>query len=330
MLFQKVNTKIIINEIKKYKLPSFYFLDDVLIKYFQLYNPESSFEDVSFIIKDNKNLLFCPLTIEKKNSEKYLNYFGNPFSCLFIKKNDDIFSFFKENIKQIFKNENISNLNFLVEKSYFEILKQNIDMKNNFIRKISNVKYINLSLKNEETIKGFSKGLKHVLNKNYSNLSYRIIDKSNYNKEILEMKKMHHEISNKITRSDETWSENQRMLLEDKAFLVQVRDKNYVISYSLFFNNYRESGYFSSCTYREFFNQYKNINHNSIFEAIKYLKKKNCKRLTLGETKIIFSEEVISDKEKSIATFKSSFGGEEYIHYYLDKNSLDFIDLYLK
>ena len=84
------------------------------------------------------------------------------------------------------------------------------------------------------------------------------------------MKKMHEEISKKITRSNQSWLLNEKMILNNKAFLVQVSDLTKVISYSLFFYNGRESCYFSSCTYRDLFKDYKNI--NIIFAILVILK----------------------------------------------------------
>ena len=55
-----------------------------------------------------------------------------------------------------------------------------------------------------------------------------------------------------------------------------------------------------------------------------------CKKMTLGETKILFSEDMVTDKEKNIATFKSAFGGEIHINYYFKKFNFDLFDLYLK
>ena len=331
MLSQDVKISNILEEVKINNLDSYYFLDEKIIEYYLEYNYQSKFIDRSFIIRDKENILLCPITIEQNKDSKYLNFFGNPFFCIYLKKDINLFVHFKEKIKEIFESEKIDNINFIIEKSFNNSLDENnIVLNKNLFKKISNIKYINLNLSNEDIRRNFKKGLKYSLKQDYANLSYLIIDKENYNEEILEMKKMHKEIAQKSTRTDESWLCNERMILSGKGFLVKVNDENKVISYSLFFNNGKESCYFSSCTYRNLFKIYKNITHKSIFEAIKYLKKKNCNKLTLGETKIIHCNELISEKKKNICTFKSSFGGEMFTHYYLDKSNLDFIDLYLK
>lgn len=330
MKFQQTNITSIIKEIRKKNLNSYYFLDELFVEYLISYYPKSEFKDVSFIITDNDNFVLCPVTIEIKNSIKYLNFFGQPFLCIFLKRDENIFSFFKEKLKELIIKENIHDINFMIEERYINSIKQENILKKNFFKKVSYTKHINLIYKIDEISKNFSKGLKHLLNKNYQNLSYKIIDNENYHSQILEMKKMHEEISKKITRSNQSWLLNEKMILNNKAFLVQVSDLTKVISYSLFFYNGRESCYFSSCTYRDLFKDYKNISHRSIFKAIQYLSKKNCKDLILGETKILYSKHKISDKEKNIGVFKSSFGGEKYLNYFLDKDNLDLVDVYLK
>lgn len=331
MLFQKINVEELIKSIKKNKLNSYFFLDNLFIEYLTAYNSSSLFLDISFQIANENNILLCPITIEKKNNKNYLNFFGRPFFCIYKNIDKKLFKFFTQKIEEIIKREQIEELNFLIEKPFNDKFKINNNLvEKNFIKKINNIKYIDLKLEISEIKRKFKKGLKYVLNKEYPELAYEIIDAKNYTNEIFEMQNMHKQISNKITRSDKTWMINEKMILSEKGFLTKVILNNKTISYSLFFNNKFESNYFSSCTHRNFFKDYQNITHRSIFEAIKYLKKKRCKKLTLGETKILFSEDIVVDKEKNIAKFKSAFGGEEYINYYFKKLNFDLFDLYLK
>ena len=331
MLFQKINVEELIKSIKKNKLSSYFFLDNLYIEYLTAYNSSSLFLDISFQITNENNILLCPITIEKKNNKKYLNFFGRPFFCIYKNIDKKLFKFFAQKIEEIIKKEQIEELNFLIEKPFNDKFEINSKLlEKNFIKKVSNIKYINLELEINEIKQKFKKGLKYVLNKKYPELVYEIIDAKNYTNEILEMQNMHKEISNNITRSDNTWMINEKMILFKKGFLTKVILNNKTISYSLFFNNKLESNYFSSCTHRNFFKEYQNITHRSILEAIKYLKKIECKKLTLGETKILFSEDMVTDKEKNIATFKSAFGGVTYINYYFKKFNFDLFDLYLK
>ena len=55
-----------------------YLLDNLFIGYLKKYNQNSQFLDISFIYNESNNRIFCPITIEKKNNKKYLNYIGYP------------------------------------------------------------------------------------------------------------------------------------------------------------------------------------------------------------------------------------------------------------
>ena len=152
----------------------------------------------------------------------------------------------------------------------------------------------------------------------------------NYNNDIIDMMNMHHVVSQKITRSKETWLLNGEMIKNNNGFVIKVIYKKKIISFSLFFFNNEEAIYFSSCTDRKYFKDFINITHKSIYHSINYLKKNGCKKLTLGECKTIYSSEDVTQKEKNIQKFKSSFGGDIYINFYLKKLDPDLIDLYLK
>ena len=144
------------------------------------------------------------------------------------------------------------------------------------------------------------------------------------------MMNMHRMVSQKITRSKETWLLNGKMIKNNNGFIIKVIYKKKTISFSLFFFNNEEAIYFSSCTDRYYFKDFINITHKSIYHSINYLKNNGCKKLTLGECKTIYSSEDITQKEKNIQKFKSSFGGDIYINFYLKKLDPDLIDLYLK
>ena len=130
------------------------------------------------------------------------------------------------------------------------------------------------------------------------------------------MMELHKEVAGKKTRSLETWLENEKMILQNKGFLVCALFKDKIISYSFFFHDKLSCIYFSSCTDREYFS-HAGITHNSIWCAIKYLKQIGCKYFSLGDVKTLYSKDIISDKEKNIERFKRSFGGltKTYIIY---------------
>jgi len=299
--------------------------EPLLIKYYQSYFDKSYFKDISFEIENKNNFILCPLTLERKDNQNYLSFYGNFFSIFYVNKEIEIFNYFFKKIQSIIENEKIQNIKFSFQKEFREKeinQKQYVD-----IDKIVLNKYIDLTTDYEMIIKNFSKGHKSAIKKNYDELTYQIIDDKNYNNEIFDMMRLHEEVSGKKTRSKKTWIINEEMIKEKKGLLVKVTKENQAVSYSFFFKNNSEAFYFSSCTYRSLFNNYKNITHKSIEHMIKYLKKLNCKKVTLGNTKTLYSVEELDLKNKNIEKFKSSFGGKEFVNCYCNNISEKFFKI---
>ena len=141
------------------------------------------------------------------------------------------------------------------------------------------------------------------------------------------MRELHKIVSGKVTRSIESWKVNEDMILNKKGFLIKVKENDKLISYSFIFKNSEEAIYFSSCTLRDKFIQYKNITHKSIWKCISYLKDLNCKKFHLGISKTLYSKKIIDQKRKNIERFKSSFGGEKKIFAIFDQLPINYKDL---
>ncbi len=286
------------------------------ITYLQEYN-NKSYEDLSFILRENKIEHSILLTLEKNQNNKILNFFGLPF---LIQNGDNDISNIRltiETLKKIFINRKINYINLvLIFKNINLPEVENLNKKN--IKKISIQKFIELDKNIEDIIRKFSKGHKHLINKVSKELNYQIINFKNYKDEIQDMMRLHQEVSGKVTRSKKTWEINEKMILDKKGFIISVKFGVEVISYSFFYFNNNFSEYFSSCTKRNYFNVFKNVTHNSILLAIKYLKSMKLKYFTLGETKILYDKNLVSKKEINICTFKNSFGGEEFLKVYYE------------
>lgn len=282
-------------------------LCDDYICYLKEYNKPKKYKQLSIDIEQN-NLI----TIEKDRDLRKLNFFGIPF-C--IQKERDKTSNLKDliqNLNRILQDNKINKIDLILFKEisslkYLEAL----DKKN--ISKISIQKFIELDNDIKLIKNQFSKGHKHVINKEFLELSYKLIDHTNYNNEIFDMMKLHKLVSGRFTRSKESWFLNEKMILNKKGFLISVSLGEEIISYSFFYCNNNYSEYFSSCTKRNYFKKFNNITHKTIFLAIEYLKKRKFKYFTLGETKILYDENPSSIKLENIQTFKSSFGGKSII-----------------
>jgi hypothetical protein len=293
-----------------------YLLEDIFVSYLKKYNFNTHFEDNSFIYEETGNKVFCANTIEKKNNESYLNYLGNPIRVFY---QTLPISEFKKNFFNSFFNlcdkKKIKNILLCLETEE-KIYENQLSLHKDVINKVYQESFINLNLSEQEIFKDISKGHKSELKKK-SIFSYKVINCKNYTaKLIFKMMDLHKEVAGKKTRSLETWLENEKMILQNKGFLVCALLKDKIISYSFFFHDKLSCIYFSSCTDREYFT-YAGITHNSIWYAIKYLKQIGCKYFSLGDVKTLYSKDIISEKEKNIERFKRSFGGltKTYIIY---------------
>ena len=323
MSINNVNFKLLKKKLKTLLNRSDLRLNETYIDYLKRYNSDSSFKDISFIIKNENSLLFCPLTIHIKNKKKILDYFGEPFFIICHNETQELKKIFHKKIKKISVEEKIKNINFVSQKELNDEFNL-YNLNKQKIYKISYRKYIDLTLDMRTIRANFSRGLKSKINKNYKELTYQLINHKNYNKDIFKMMKFHRDISKRITRSKATWSANEKMIKNKNGFLIKVTYKNKVISYFFIFYEKPNALYFSSCTNRKYFKDFNNITHKSIYDAIKYLKKIGCKKLTLGDCQTIYSSKSQTLKEKNIEKFKRSFGGDNFVNFFYGKFDKNF------
>ena len=298
------------------------FQEPIYLSYQKKYNENKIYSEISLNLDKNN---FLNLTIEetKNSKQKLLNFYGNPI--FFNSPNEKIKLKLFEELKKVLNFNEINKITYKKKLSFDEVEKIS---KKNFLNEIIIENHIDLNKSLDEIRKNFSKGHKHILNKDYKDLTYEIFDYKNYTEnQIEEMRELHKKVSGKVTRSVESWKINEEMILINKGFLIKVKEKDKLISYSFIFKNSEEAIYFSSCTLRDKFIKYKNITHKSIWKSISYLKNLNCKKFHLGISKTIFSKKTIDQKRKNIERFKSSFGGEKYFFVVYDQLPINYIDL---
>ena len=284
--------------------------EKIYIDYQKKYFSKSKFKIIEKNFFSSKNSNFF-LTIEIKENEKILNNFSNPIYLDNINFDQKLHTILIEKIKKIYLNENATSISFKKNINQNDIDLQ-LSKNKSHIDFIGIESSIDLSKNLNEIFKNFSKGHKSSIKKDYENLKYEIFDYKNYKKnQIFEMMKFHEKVAGRKTRSKNTWEINEKMIFEKKGLLVKVSEKNKVISYAFIFYNKDSAIYFSSCSDRAMFSVYKNISHKIIWMVIQYLKLENCKRFYLGVTKSIYSKNLITDKNKNIDLFKSSFGGDK-------------------
>ena len=298
-----------------------HLIHPLFIEYQIAYNDNSIFENCSLKIKTKNNNIILPMTIEFKDNIKELNFYNFPIT---IHCSNEINEQDNNILKKILENfcfkNNISKYKICFKKTN----PLEAALKNNFYL-ITKKIFINCLDSKEKIYMNFKPNLRNELKKNYGNtpLNYRLIDHTNYKNEIIKMKQLHQKVVGFQTRSDKSWAVNEKMILNKNAFLLEVTLNEESISYSLFQINNTICNYFSSCTKRDLFKIYRNINHKSIWHAIKYAVNKT-KFFFLGEIKI-FSKKPLSEKEKNIDFFFSRFSQPINNYYYSDSlNYLDF------
>ncbi len=314
-----------------------YIYDNLYIDYKKFCFPENIYNNLSFQIEGNNNLIYCPITLENKNGEKSINFFGEPFSII---NKSVIEQEHKKNLYNIFEDfkKKYSIKNFLFKSKIMEEdIKKILNEEKKSIDLIHSESRISLKNSLDKIFSDFSKGHKSSLKTEYPELKYELFDYKNYfKKQIFEMMALHEIVSKQKSRSEKTWDVMEKMILSKKGFLIKVKNKDKLISYSFFFHNSYSSYYFSSCTIRENFKIFNNITHKTIWLALEYLKKINCFYLHLGSTKTIYSSknnwitkiynltdkeaEKFQQKETKVQRFKSSFGGEK--NYFITYNDI--------
>lgn len=271
-----------------------YLTNPLFIEYNKEYN--KAFEYIDFYETEYS----LPLTLEKKDDVLKLNCYGREIQITEYILNNNLIK------KKIYKYLEQLIHKYKIKKCYAKLhLNENILLEKKLNNKIFNEMYIDLSDSENTIFKNFRLSHRTRLNKIYEDLNYQIINHENYNNEILEMKKMHIEISGRQTRSDKTWLINENMIKNDNGFLIKVNNKDNCLSYLFFFYDNTTTIYFSSASYRQYYKIYKNLGHRSMWEAIKYSKKKS-KIFLLGEYNISNS---LSDPKKNINSFKKGFCG---------------------
>ena len=98
MIFRNTNFLFIREEIENNFKRSHLMLEPIFVDYLKKYNSGSLFTDISFLIKNNKSILYCPLTIENKDKKKILNFFGESFFIICKNKTKEIIELFYNDV----------------------------------------------------------------------------------------------------------------------------------------------------------------------------------------------------------------------------------------
>jgi FemAB family protein len=165
---------------------------------------------------------------------------------------------------------------------------------------------IDLTLDLSEIKSCFRKSYKSIVNRNYENLTYVIYDSKNITIDYwLEIKNLHHHVSGRQTRSDNTWNLQYEMIRKGYAFSTAIYNNKKIIGAALFGVSKLDAYYFIGAYERDMSNL--NLGHQSIYMAIKKSKEMNVKKLNLGSLSVPSIYNKLSDKELAIEQFKKGF-----------------------
>ena len=128
-----------------------------------------------------------------------------------------------------------------------------------------------------------------------------------------EFRNLHHEVSGRITRSQETWDHQLHLVNRNNGFLITLRDRQdeRMIGASLFQYTPWEAMYAVAVYDRSLF--HKGLGHVVQMEAIRELKKKGVKWYYIGQRPYPGDESTPDDKELSIAYFKEGFMTDMFV-----------------
>ncbi len=166
---------------------------------------------------------------------------------------------------------------------------------------------LNLEGGYDEIKKNYRKSYKSLINKGRKNWNVKIWEDDHSRWE--EFRKLHQEVSGKVTRSKKTW-EIQRDNLEDKnAIFIYILNNTDEIVGGAYFDLTKDEANYSVGVYRRDLSD-QPLGHVVQDRAIQYFLDLGLKRYKIGHKPFQTLNSELSQKEKSISEFKSGFGAE--------------------
>lgn len=155
----------------------------------------------------------------------------------------------------------------------------------------------------EEITRDFSSGHRQSIEKGKKALSECATFGAEVNPQVFsDFRAMHALSAGGITRSEKSWGEMYRALLESRAFLTVANLGAESVGFSFFWATRYSALYGSAAYNRKYFRQFP-VSHHMIFESMQFFKSRGLSKLYLGD---IFTP-LGTHKEQSIAEFKRGF-----------------------
>ncbi|MEI7707612.1 MAG: FemAB family protein [Chlorobium sp.] len=176
--------------------------------------------------------------------------------------------------------------------------------------------YIDLGLDIAEIKRNFRKRFKSLVVSGSKLWAVGVLDGQNDGEIWSEFRDLHHKVSGRVTRSDETWMMQYQDILFGRAFLVWLRNSCGEMVGGGLFNFTDDEGVYAVGAYdRTLFD--KPLGHVVQYRAIEELKKRNVSWYKIGVRPYASDNPKPTEKEISIGEFKQGFSSHCFPHYRL-------------
>ena len=183
---------------------------------------------------------------------------------------------------------------------------------NNAIVSTNFTRIINLNVGEDRLRKNFRKSYRSLINQAERKITIKTLNSDNIvENDIKKLYDFHQSIVGKKTRNWSSWSEQYKLVLDEKAVFFEAYAEKKLIGFSFFLCFGKVLFYFSSAFSYESFGS----SHSIILQAIKYAITKKCNFFDIGQQVYQDNQnDLNSEKLQSISYFKRGFGGCDQIY----------------
>ena len=278
------------------------------------------------IFWDSKPVGILPLTLSSKDKELFLTSQGRPVVQPLVldqiprSSQKKIFSECANLVQTINKNYKIKE--FCLQEIYSS--KCHIStwyehfLTKNFVPNNQFSLILNLEQTYEEIKRNYRKSYKSLINKGKKNWEVHIFQEDFMRWE--EFQDLHEQVSGRRTRSKKTWKIQADNLKNKNAIFIYIVDNEEIMVGGAYFDLSKDEANYSVGVYRrDLVTQ--PLGHIIQDKAIQHFIMLGIKRYKIGNKPFPVLNQDLSDKDISIAEFKSGFGAEMYIEPQLIKSN---------
>lgn len=277
------------------KAIAYYAYEPVHIEYYKIYFG-NTYKDYSIVVFDKSDFYICSFAFTNNN---IYSFFGSPVHIMNIQGD--------ENILNVAFNDFFTKLHTIsvVEKIY--IYDHNRVTFHYFEKlefsKIFHQANIALSLSEANIRMNVRKSYKSLINWGYKNLQIQVLDYSNITIDKFEsFHRFHIEVAGRVTRSNESWTQQYNAICQKKGTLVLGYLNNVLVSGVYTAYGKAKAYYGVAVNNRDLMAQHLPIGHVLLIEAILKAKQDGLEQFILGDVAVSGDE-----KLDAIAKYKRGF-----------------------